>query len=202
MMPPEQGEQTQDLVGDLCQIDEYQAFWSEASELIDTIPRHEFLMIFRAGLFQLLAQSYLQKHIFPSKRVLSPQETLNYYKLLYPDNPEVFHPLGQSSLAGISTPDGMVVNERRIIAVCEYTTGYKSSVIKKYPTLLRDRRHFPDLFDPHTVQVFVLPRKQRVSVPGFAKKEVQIERTQFTKTQFSDCIQTLYDRLLQTNRYV
>ena len=90
---------------------------------------------FRGGLFQGMAYLYVLNSLPPNEFSLSFDEIRAVYKELFPDAEDMEDPFEQSSLAGVTVPDGLVKKREngreRYVRVCEFTLD-SSSVSSKY----------------------------------------------------------------------
>lgn len=108
---------------------------------------------FAGAVFEWIAYSYL-KDRFESDNciLLPPLDTLEVYRLLFPNARLALHRYENYSLYGYSVPDGLLIKEDtgkhlRIKAVFEYSLfGEEDHFAKKYYSFHKDRQKFPELF--------------------------------------------------------
>jgi len=121
----------------------------------------------------------------PTRTLLSPQRTLEFYKTLYPQMP-----LSQSyrlvSIDSISVPDGLIVSddaEARILAVTEYTLNRNErNLLGKHTGFSVSREAYPKIFAdsrllfavPKGTNLRTVSRRSRVT-----RKEMPFGRGEF-----------------------
>lgn len=101
---------------------------------------------FAGKLFEELSYNFIFQELPPHKFLLNPQQTLNYYKSLFPNTQKVEYTAGFTSLRGIPVPDGLVFDrgwaslfgEPVLTRVLEYTLQKGGQLVET--TLHKDRR--------------------------------------------------------------
>ncbi len=82
---------------------------------------------FVGKVFSDLAFIWLNFSLPSNQTILSQDQTLVLWSKMYPHVQRIEHPFGTASLAGITVPDGVVVERNgdkpRIVRVCEYKTN-------------------------------------------------------------------------------
>ncbi len=110
--------------------------------------------------FSDMAFIWLRSSLPPEQTILSQRQTLNLWSKMYPRVPEIKHPFGGTSLAGITVPDGVVVERiegvPKIIQVCEYkASGIRAAREIDYRSYLSDQEVLPDLLGGASFRFFV-----------------------------------------------
>lgn len=160
-------------------------------------PLNSFRNRLAGALFQGAALLYYALALPQSQLMLFSDKTFDLYRKLYPNSPKKEEPLGQTSLVGVSVPDGMVIDtskgEEQILAVCECTlSGGSDYYDRHYQGFIMDRKRFPALFAP-THLVFVTP-KHPYFLPHIEKdKEVKAVELPFSREQFRDYLDSVYN---------
>jgi len=86
--------------------------------------------------FQDLAYFYLVKREIAegsSRVILSPEQTLEFWKSIFPKRKVAQNPFSTNSIMGIHVPDGMIIDpvDQRVIALCEYSLTNNHESIRK-----------------------------------------------------------------------
>ncbi len=128
---------------------------------------------------------------------LLPDNVLRFYRKMYPHIPVVEHPLGLTSLMGISVPDGLGISIDQP-GKASVTNVYECSLTNRvdgyerhYKGFLIRRREFPDIFKDSQL-VFITPKESQL--PSDIKKDpnVRVVELAISRKQFSDYIDGLY----------
>ena len=94
--------------------------------------------------------------------VTSPQETLDFYRWLYPKPQLRRSALGFDSIRGVNMPDGLLIEEQhglyKVVEVCEYTTVRDTEYFEyKFRGFKRIKKDFPAVFDEAQL-LFLVPK--------------------------------------------
>lgn len=159
----------------------------QTNEIIEEL-RTDFV----GKLFQDMAYMVLTGLQPQSRILLSPMRTRDFYAKLYPKAERTQHRFELDSLAGISAPDGILVEEHegieRIISVYEFTlTGYDSYFENKYNGFNIDKKHFPKIFANADI-LFVVPKGYNLRNKAIKNGDIKIYEMPFTHKQFRNFI--------------
>ncbi|MEK7450420.1 MAG: hypothetical protein AAB662_00600 [Patescibacteria group bacterium] len=97
---------------------------------------------------------------FAEHIVLSPKETLVVFKRIYPDRKITNFPFGKESIAGVSVPDGLVVDGKtgKVLKILEFSLDRKvNRFAGKIRTILQGKEGLTEEFGGSTF-LFVIPQ--------------------------------------------
>lgn len=146
----------------------------------------KFRKKFAGKLYQDMVYIFLAENQPEYYTIWSPEETLKFYKKLYPNAAVAEHIFGLSSLHGITVPDGLLIkNDKcsgKIVSVCEYTLAGSEKIFEnKFEGMEINQKHFPKLFDDASL-TFVLPKGHHPSI--LKSGEINIIEMPITYKQF------------------
>ncbi len=134
--------------------------------------------------FQDLAYFFLVRREIEersSRVILSPEQTLEFWKSIFPKKQVAQNPFSTGSLMGIHVPDGMVVDpvDHRVIALCEYSlTRSDESIKKRTLGIALARNDIPEIGTGARF-VMVTPRSYYNGIGFDENIKLPIEHSQF-----------------------
>lgn len=120
---------------------------------------------FRGSLWNQLAFYYLTGQHWNNCTLLSPQRTLEHFKRTTSrrKHPEIENSLGLNSLAGLSVPDGLLIERShgiRVASICEYTiTTYPQYFWRKFTSFKMTQRRLGAVAETADC-MFVVPNER------------------------------------------
>src|SRR3990167_1031970 len=149
---------------------------------------------FRGGLFQGMAYLYVLNSLPPNEFSLSFDEIRAVYKELFPDAEDMEDPFEQSSLAGVTVPDGLVKKREngreRYVRVCEFTLD-SSSVSSKYEAFKIHKKKFRDQFRGAQL-LLVVPEDCEIPVRIAEDADVDVRPLPLTRVEFYEYDDYIY----------
>lgn len=124
-----------------------------------------------------------------SRVILSPEQTLEFWKSIFPKKQVAQNPFSTGSLMGVHVPDGMIVDPvgHRVIALCEYSlTNMGGSIRRRTLGVALAKETIPEIGTGARF-VMVTPRSSQNKI-GF-DENIQLP---LSHSQFRDFVNGIY----------
>lgn len=147
---------------------------------------------FAGALFAARALSSLPLVDFPGSTVITGTNLLDFYQKLFPYAEPIEHPLGQSSLNGVSVSDALLTSDNRVVAVCEVTVSNDPSYfLRKYAGFGATKEQFPGYFGDAKL-IFITTKDPTLPDRVRGDESMRLVELPFTGIEFGDYINRIY----------
>lgn len=140
---------------------------------------------FAGQVFRDIAYSFRVLNCDPSHVVLSPERTLELWKILYPDRNTTYYPFAQNGLKNVHVPDGLLVDNRSgtvaKILECSLVRMAEVDLEKEFKAIRIQQKKFRELLGQLSIE-FVMPLT--FDLPRLNGKEGKVQFLQLPITRF------------------
>ena len=142
------------------------------------------------GLYESMSHHYFTSLQPPDRVVVSPNNTLNFFRWIYSNREVLSQDFDLSSIEGIGVPDGLLIEKAngiyRVIAICEYTLhGRKEYMESKHHNFREQQRKYPYIFQ-NSGLIMVTPKESNISSICHKFQETSSVEMPFTHKQYRD----------------